>query len=613
MILEILSGRYFIITAVLLISVLYLMAIAMSGEIGYLITAASAISLAAILCLLLVSVKSVKESISRHTDKYSLLGLAAILLFFLVLAVFFLKNTELIFFDEQIYQSTAVNILYHGSALTCYYGTGYLRHCYVGYLGFDPNGWPLLIAFAFGIFGVGTQTAYGLELVIGALSIIAVFLLSAALTDRRGTPIIAALIFALIPEFLIWVKTQANPNLPFLLFATLTTFFFVSYLKKWDRKMLAMAMFGLIFTTYIRAEALLLIPIFLIVFLTFSDSGIKRTFVRRITAIGSFNPDRTWHVLAILFLLLIMPEIFAILSTSGELQTNAAGYLGTGTQTLSSSFFLRNIVQNTAFLLGNTTVYPIVFLPSITLFAVIGTLYMLLAGKPANRMAVGLLPLLLFFGYYVFYALYFSGSVLMGTSVRFMLITYPALSILAAFGVAGAGEWFSRIMRKGAKVRGSIRAYAIYAIILLFFVVPFAYTMPFLMHPNYSYADVPIILNNTTRSSPATLMNANISLSFIDNNYWRVPSNCLVFSEEPYLWYGLNRSATQFGLDSFSAAPGNYSCYYLEYGYWCNAIPSIMPVCKAALSRFKLRLVASQNGTDNATFAIYQIFNYTGT
>ncbi len=83
MILEILSGRYFIITAVLLISVLYLMAIAMSGEIGYLITAASAISLAAILCLLLVSVKSVKESISRHTDKYSLLGLAAILLFFL--------------------------------------------------------------------------------------------------------------------------------------------------------------------------------------------------------------------------------------------------------------------------------------------------------------------------------------------------------------------------------------------------------------------------------------------------------------------------------------------------------------------------------------------------
>ena len=262
-----------------LLIVLLLSSLLLAGlYIGYTITLVCSVSLTALIASIVLGRKEIEQELSKYTSRYSLIMLSAIVLFFIIFSFFFMKKTELIFFDEQIYQSMALNILNHGNALTCVYGSGYLRECYLNSISFDPNGWPFLIAIAFKLLGVGASTAYLTELFFGAMSIIAVFLLSSVLTSRKEVSVLSAAIFALIPELFIWSRTIANPNVPFMFFATLTVFFFVLFAKKGTKLTFCMSLFGLVITSYLRVDALLLLPIFAVIFFTFGENGARDAF-----------------------------------------------------------------------------------------------------------------------------------------------------------------------------------------------------------------------------------------------------------------------------------------------------------------------------------------------
>jgi hypothetical protein len=601
---------------VLLVLFALFLLIPIAAFIGYAITLACAITLSAMVVLVVLSRKDIKQVLSRRMNRYSLIALSAIVLFFLIFSVFFLKRTELIFFDEQIYQSIAMNMMNHGNALTCWYGTAQLKECYLSTIGFDPSGWPFLIALASKLFGAGSSTSYALELFIGAASIIIVFLLASVLTRKKEIPIMAAAIFALVPELFVWSKTLANPNMPFMMFATLTLFFFVLFVRKSTKPTLMLAAFSMAFTVYLRVEALLLIPILVIIAFTLSEKGVKETFKIRMASL--LNKDALGMAvrLSIVFLLLIAPEIIVTVITRQELLQNALSFMDSSTKLFSLSYLPENLLQNVSFFAGRVTEYPIIFLPEIMLFAVIGVASLLSYDKKPHKDGVGVLLLLLltFLGYFMFYSSYFSGSALSGGGVRFMLITYPQLSILAAFGVCGVSDWIAALANgKGRQSKKqTIWKYGANSVLVIaFFILPFLCAVPFLMHPNYNYADFPIIPSTIPQNDPYSMMYTNRSLSFIDNNYALVPADCLVFSPSPYLWYGLDRSSATVSIYNESIPDlKNYSCFALDYGYFCG-YPFNDSACNAMATKYRLKVLATESGDMKSNFSLYQILNYT--
>ncbi len=593
---------------------------AFGGLIGYMITAADAIALIMLAVSLILARNEIKLALSKKVDRYSFALLCLVLIFFVSFS-FFLPRTELIFFDENIYQGVALNILHSGNALMCEYGTRYVQKCLVGQLGFDPGGWPLLIAVAFRLFGTSNATTYNLELLMGALSIIAVFLISSILTERRELAVLSTAVFALIPELYIWSKTLANPDMPFMAFATITTLLFLIFLRKTNRKTLLPFAFCLVFTIYLRVQALLLVPLFLLLFLTLSNNTIKETFRTRAKLLFAtlFSDSGLIPILAV-FLILIVPQLYTMLATAGELKANAAFYLYPNTPTFSASYILPTLSANTSFLLGLLRNYPIVFLPNITALAIIGTAFLVLQKKRKNRFGLLLLLLGMTLVYFIFFLFYFSGSVLVGVSVRYLLILYPPLSILAAFGLVGLGDWLVGLLHihgnPGPKGRPGIRNYILYIVLLLlFFVVPFAYAAQILVHPTYSYFGFP--LNNVTSKiqglNPYTTQYAKNSYDFVESNYELVPKSCLVLSEVPSLWFMLNRSSSYLPeTDIFTNSTfSNYSCYYLDYGFWCGVSPYNTTVCKFYTTNYRLRLVATEASGGASNFSLYQILNYT--
>lgn len=604
--------------ALLILCVLFL-SLLMFVFIGYAITLVCAMALVALVVLVVLGRKEIGEVLSGNLNRYSIIALSAIVLFFLVFSIFFLKRTELVFFDEQIYQSMAMNILNHGTALMCTFGTAHLKACYLNSVGFDPAGWPFLISLAFGLFGSGASTAYNLELLLTAGSVILVFLLSSVLTRRKEIPVMAAAIFALIPELFIWSKTQANPNTPFMMFALLTLFFFVLFARKNTKFMLMLSAFSFIFTVYLRIEALLLIPIFVIIFFTLGENGVKETFKRRMGLFnGNGEPGMALLVL-LAVLLFIAPEILVIMATRPVLLQNAMPFLDSSAKIFSISYLPKNVFQNISFFVGAVKEYPIMFLPEIMVFAVMGAAALVLYDKKQRGIGgIGTLLLLLFtfLGYFIFYSFYFSGSALSGGGARFMLVTYPVLSVLAAFGVYGLSDWFVSFAagkRKGARKRTDIWRYcASIALIVVFFVLPFLNAVPFLRHPNYGYADFPIVPSTTPQNDPYSMMYANKSLNFIYSNYKSVPESCLVFSPFPYLWYGLNRSSADlYEYNESIPSLKNYSCFDLDYSYFCTISPNNATVCNAFLTKYKLKLLATESGGPGSNFSLYQILNYT--
>ncbi len=581
-------------------------------------------SISAMVIIVIIDFNEIWQIVNNIINKYSLVIISFIILFFLLFSILFLKKIELIFFDEQIYQSIALNFLKHGTASLCIYATSNLNKCYLSTIQFDPLGYPVILAIAFKLFGSNQLIAYNLELLFSSMTILLIFLSSSILTGKQEIGIISSLIYALIPEVLIWSKTPANPNIPFTMFFSLSLLFFAIFIKKKNIKLLYLFLFSLVVTIYIRIEAILLIPIFLLGFILLNKE------------ISDFQILKNKHAIIafIIFLILILPEIIFIFIAKYNLKKNEAfinlfiksvsfnqgsSILNTQIGLFSTKYFVNNIITNIRFLFGFIKIYPIIFLPSITLFAIFGLIFSIIYSKSYSkynsfRMAIFLE--IIFLVYFIFYSFYFSGSVILGGSVRFMLITYPILSILAGLGVYMMSLLIFRKISEAKKIVAGklyINNYTIFLIciiiILIAFVEPFIKSIPFIQNPNYNYPDFPMKLNTTTENSIYSMAYLNRSISFINDNYLTVPNNCLVFSETPYLWYNLNRSSAIPGITLLNTNIKNYNCYIFDYSSFCS-YPNISTECNKFLSQYKTKIIVSENNGNLPRFALYQILNF---
>ncbi len=566
---------------------------------GYIITAVPLLSFVLLLAFMFRDKKSLASTLSEGINRYSLLCLAAILVFFAVFAIAFVHPVEQLYFDENIYQGIALNILHSGNALWCQYGTGYLQTCFVNQLYHDIVGYDVFIAAAFAFFGASAQTAYGLELFIGILSILGVFLLASVLTRRKEVPVFSALVFSTIPELFIWSRTQAVPDMPFMMFTILTAFFFIVFAKKPSNNRLAMFLMSLALTLYTRTEGIILLPIFAVLYFVIGESGLRKNAGEKFNAAKQALSNPFSLLLILLFIILLMPIIYYSI-----IELRAPSYGNSSGQALFSfSNFEQNMPVNLAFITGmSSTVYPEISEINLVPLALAGAVTLAFFAKKKNRFGVLLFLGLLALSYLLFYPFFYAGSVGYGVDVRFILQVLPFLAVLSGFGIFGVGTGASYLLSRYTQRHANAVKYLAYTVLVAVLVLyPFSvYAPSFVISPNSMPQEA--YPNNAT--------------SFFYSNYNAVPSNCLVFSFTPDLWYEYNRSAAQINYltganQSLSESFSSYSCFVLDYGYWCTVAPYQNTLCSTLTSKYNLSTLASQDNGRGSGFAFYKLLNYT--
>ncbi len=568
---------------------------------GYAFTAVYVALLVWLFASIYLSRRRIAASFRGRISQTTLLIALAVIAFFVLFSIKYVNPAEQLYFDENIYQGMALNILGHGNALWCQYGTAHLSSCGANLIYHDPAEMSFYLAIAFGIFGIGTATAYGFELAVGALSIFLVFLLASLMFGRRSA-VASAVVFALIPELFIWSRTQAVPNLTLMAFTVLAFLAYEVYRNARSWKTMGFFLAALGMAVYVRIEAGLLIPIFVVM-----ELPLILHYARRAKqALGS---SRAVYIAAVIvaFAILIMPDIYYVSYEASSLNYGSGALCGSSsTSTFSLSNFMCNIKANTGFFLGaynSAGYYPAYFAPLTTIIAIVGVVLMLLFGRREDRhyaVALGLWVLVL----HAFYDAFYAGSVTYGVDVRFMLVIYPAIAIFAGYAIARISEELPKLSfglqkLRNAWMRGIVASIALALLLLAFAVFPF-------------YNALGTITLPTSQMPQEHLPMA--ATNFIYGNASAVPSNCLVFSFTPDIWYEYNRSAAQIGYlgstnSSFTAFESGFSCFVLDYGYWCNVSPYNSGECPGYLTTYNLTTLASTN-VSGSNFALYRMSNY---
>ena len=336
-----------------------------------------------------------------------------------------------IYFDEDIYANMAQNIAFTGQTGMANYGSFEYGEYFVNWLGYnkDPSGWPFLISLAFQLFGTDETLAFYLNNLLFVGGILIVFFIVKLLAKGTFAGLIAAFVYAIVPHNLLWSNTvAAETSAAF--FAGLAVLCTLVYLRTRTVRHLFLLAVVLPFACYMRPESVL-ITLWALAAVSFNlfpiDSHPQPPFRHPFAT-------RSFWVMGIIAFALIIPHIWHFFAMSGQ-SWGAPG------AKFSTSFFLNNLTVNGFYFLNNKE-FPVLF----TLLALIG----LAArrerpGRDGKEIGPGgvfliLLWFLLFWGIFLFF---YAGSYKYGADVRFALVCFMPIAVLAGLGGDALREWIA--------------------------------------------------------------------------------------------------------------------------------------------------------------------------
>lgn len=320
----------------------------------------------------------------------------------MVVATSIVPLTNRIYFDEHIYEGIGQNLADRRAAQICLEGSveGGRLTCQRGEYNKEPSGYPYLLSVGYRLFGVSEMLAHRLNVVSsGALTMTVFFIAMALYSDQRAA-LFAAAIAGFIPEAQLWSRTAAVEPTTALMstFAVLTACAVASRPSVLTRMWVVSAT---VFATQFRTESLLVVPV---VLLTIG-----------ITAPSEFRHQRVWWALAF-GLVLGAAQI-------GHLAAVRAENWGTDGPRMALRYFLPNVSVNLPFFFNNAR-FPVVC----SVLALAG-----LAVRPTLRVLVPASMFAVFCGVFLFF---YAGSYEFGADVRFSVLAYPGLALLAGRGAS---------------------------------------------------------------------------------------------------------------------------------------------------------------------------------
>ena len=289
--------------------------------------------------------------------------------------MFVVPREHRIYYDEDIYQSIGQNIAYLKNA-DSHTGEGYGQsfsnlwkrfigraamcnegrndygelHCDRMEYNKEPNGWPYILSVSFRLFGVNELASFLTNNLVYALTIVTAFLIGYLLFASSRIGLFAALIYALMPECMIWSNTTAvEPSAA--LFPGLALFCCLVAIRSREIKSLFLLAVVAAFAIQFRPESIMFLSVTGVVMLLWGRAELKR---------GEF------YLLLSIFFILIIPHLVHLYSVKD------IGWGSSGPK-FSLDYFKGNVKANGLFYLKNVR-FPVLFTTAFCLRSFFGAL-----------------------------------------------------------------------------------------------------------------------------------------------------------------------------------------------------------------------------------------------
>jgi hypothetical protein len=477
--------------------------------------------------------------------------IACVAAFAVSLTVFVAPRTNRIYYDEQIYQSIGQNLADVRRAQMCNDGTveyGRLQ-CVSGEYNKQPYGYPHLLSLVYRVAGVDARSAFIVNNVVMGLTVAVVYLAALFLFGDRLAALFASLLAALLPQQILWSATAAaepSASLACALALAAAAYFTVS------RTTIALVITA-VATAYaiqFRPESILIVPV--IALLLWQRTRDELSGVRLWSAGAVF----------LLFAAVHFAHMFAVRNEGW----------GTADARLSLDYVAPNFAVNGRFYIADER-FPVI----VTALALAGLV--VANGKSART------PLLLYFAlFFGINLLFYAGSYNYGADVRYSLMNYPPIVLVAGLGAAHLARWLeTRPLR--------VPATAVVIAALLF---QFLVYMP--------------VVRATTEEAWA----ARTDVRFAESLVPTLRGNSYVLTHNPNMFHvwGVNAGQVSIVLNNPSYVDYLITRHaggvYFHWNFWCNVqVPAQQALCRQILDSKPATLVGEVRDRDQR-FGLYR-------
>ena len=494
----------------------------------------------------IAGIAHIRAHITRR-DWYFAAGVCAVTCALVLIA----PRTNRIFYDEQIYQGIARNLSDLHLAQMCNDGTveyGHLQ-CWRHEYNKQPFGYPYVLSVGYRIAGTSDTVAHWINVLAAAATAGALFLLTLLITDSRLPAGLAGLAFALIPEQLRWSHTAASePSAAFM--CALAMLAAAAFVRSRSTTTLIWTACAASFASYMRPEAVLVIPAAALAILVCAPDEVRRARFWWVTALG---------------VLMLAPEMAHMAAVRNQ-------DWGASDQRFSLAYLANNLVTNGRFYLADHR-FPF----ALTVLAV--------AGITRSRWTLVMVTwFLLFWGVFLFF---YAGSYNYGADVRYSLMSNAPLAVLAGIGAARIAKAVQRTYPALTWSAAGMGA------ILLF----------------QSTLYLPWV-----RAVGEEAWAARGDVAFAKTVVGDLPPNAIVLTHNPSMFHVWGISAAQLSIAAEqpeyvrSEMARRYAGgVYLHWNFWCNVSdPVQVRFCHDALSRLDGDVFREHHERDYR-FAFYRV------
>ena len=445
-------------------------------------------------------------------------------------------RTSRIYYDEQIYQDVGRNLSDLHRAQMCNDGNveyGRLQ-CWHGEYNKEPYGYPYLLSIVYRVAGVSDSAAYRFNNVVAGLAVLVTVLLADLLFHDFWIAVLSGLALAILPMQLTWsASAAAEPSAALCCAAAVLAA--VHFARVRTTAALAWTIAVSAFAITVRPECILIVPVVALAILLLAGDEVRRP---RFWIAGVAGAAAS--TLTILHVIAVRHESWGATGPS-----------------MSWQFAVRNFPTNFWFYFADER-----FSAVCGIAAIVG---LVMKGRFRERA----LLLAYFLTFWTVFVFFYAGSYNYGADVRYSLMSYVPMAILAGTGLGRVGEfvmarWPGRWTER--RVFGSIGG---------------AVLAQFLWY-------LPLI-----RAAGEEAWAARADVKYARTFAQRLPPNSFVLTHNPNMFHIWNVGAGQMSMVTTDRGRAEqlFARYtggvYLHWNFWCNVHDRVQNAfCREALDTF---------------------------
>ncbi len=481
------------------------------------------------------------------------------------LVSFLTQQTHRIYYDEDIYANVGQNIALANQTGYCNYGTFEYGEYFPHWISYnkEPSGWPFLISLSFQLLGVDEAYAFLFNNLFFSMGVLIAFFITWHLTESFLASFLAGFAYMVIPHNLIWCNTvAAEPSAA--VFVGLCVLSLVIYLKSGRKRHLYVMVTLIPMACQMRPESMLILGWILLVFLWVAP---RLFFNRKLWTFG---------LLTSVFLL---PHFLHFYAVSGD-SWGAPG------SKFSLEFLAHNFDTNGLYYLNNQ-LFPLL----ITVLALMGLCCPQKGRQWQWLIFFWFLP---FWGIFLFF---YAGSYTYGADVRFALLSFMPLAILAGMG----GGWIGNKLVKAGPASGMGSTGTAGKKILV--------SSLMVLIPAFSFLQFMPLVRRVGQEAWGARYDHQYAKDFVE----MLPERSIVLTQNPtmLLLWEQNAIQTYAGINNPDLIKTLLAKYqgnvYFHYNYWCNTKNKRnIRLCRSIRDKYDLEKTAEAT-EQNFLYGLYKM------